>query len=63
MPRNHFKRSCRLVEEYLDGKRKNPMICTKQGIAMKLSKRYNVKMIESETVDVEVGLYMYEIVR
>ena len=61
MKRDYLKIHSKSVEDYLAGKRENPMICTNDKIAKQLEKKYNVKMIKEEVVNKENGLYMFEI--
>ena len=52
------------VENFLSGKRDNPLICTNNRIAKKLQKNIrNITLEKHETVDKEFGLYMFKIIK
>lgn len=56
-----FKKHAQLVEAYLAGERDNPLICTTDGVAEKLERRYGIVLARKEAVNPNIGLYMFEI--
>ena len=50
------------IEEFLQGKRHNNLICTNHKIAKKLEKKCNIILRKVENVNIEHGLCMFEII-
>lgn len=52
-----------LVENYLNGSRKNSKICTTKKVAKQLEEKYKIKMKKVEVVNKGLGLCMFEIIK
>ena len=58
---NNLRKQGKRIEKFLAGKRKSDILCTTYNIAKKLQESYPVRLIRRETINEELGLFIFRL--